>query len=267
MTRRHLLVAACGAAAGLMSGLFGVGGGLVIVPALRSAVGMSARRAAATSLAAIVLTSAVGCLSYAWRGQVSLAATALLVAGSLVGTRAGTWALHRLPERVLPWTFVAFAAAIVVSHQLQVPARHAPLALGPASGAALVGVGLLAGFLAGLVGVGGGAVIVPGLETVVGVGDLLARGTSLAAMIPTAAAGSAMNLRHRAVDLRVAALVGVTAAATAPLGTLAASAVSPATGALLFNCFLAWVILSTVGRQVRRRRAEAGAGGPRRSQG
>ena len=57
-----------GAAAGFLAGLFGVGGGLVIVPALMAALGMDQRRAAATSLAAIVLTAAVGSVSYGLRG-------------------------------------------------------------------------------------------------------------------------------------------------------------------------------------------------------
>ena len=67
--RRTGLVLLTGAGAGFLSGLFGVGGGLVIVPALMTVLGMSQRRAAATSLAAIVLTAAVGSVSYGLRGR------------------------------------------------------------------------------------------------------------------------------------------------------------------------------------------------------
>lgn len=251
-----LLVLVTGLAAGFLSGLFGVGGGLVIVPALMSVLGMSQRRAAATSLAAIVLTAAVGTTSYALRGEVSLVAAVLLVLGSLVGAQIGTWLLRRLPACVLPWIFVAFALFVIVSQQLQVPVREAALVLDPARGAGLVGVGLLAGVLSGLVGVGGGSVIVPGLELLVGVGDLLARGTSLLVMIPTAITGTWSNARHGVVDLRAGLIVGVGAAVAAPLGTTTAAAISPATGNLLFSLFLVCVVLNTLRKERQRRRRE-----------
>ena len=85
--RRTGLVLATGVCAGFLSGLFGVGGGLVIVPALMSVLGMSQRRAAATSLAAIVLTAVTGSASYGIRGEVSLPAAGLLVVGALVGAQ------------------------------------------------------------------------------------------------------------------------------------------------------------------------------------
>lgn len=254
-----LLVLVTGLAAGFLSGLFGVGGGLVIVPALMSVLGMSQRRAAATSLAAIVLTAAVGTSSYALRGEVSLVAAVLLVLGSLVGAQIGTWLLRRLPARVLPWIFVAFAVFVIVSQQLQVPVREAGLVLDPVRGVGLGAVGLLAGILSGLVGVGGGSVIVPGLELIVGVGDLLARGTSLLVMIPTAIMGTWSNARHGVVDLRAGLIVGVGAAVAAPLGTMTAAAISPATGSLLFSLFLVCVVLNTLRKEQQRRRRERSA--------
>jgi len=102
--------------------------------------------------------------------------------------------------------------------------------------------------------VGGGAVIVPGLELVVGVGDLMARGTSLLVMIPTAIAGTWSNARHGVVDLRAGLLVGAGAAVAAPAGTAIAALVSPATGSLLFSLFLLAVVANTLRRERVRRR-------------
>lgn len=247
-----------GAAAGLLAGLFGVGGGLVIVPALMTVLGMDQRRAAATSLAAIALTAAVGSVSYGLRGQVHPLAAAGLTAGSLVGAQIGTRLLRRLPAAALPWIFTAFAGLVIVSQQLHVPVREAALILDAPRAGALAGVGLLAGILSGLVGVGGGAVIVPGLELVVGVGDLLARGTSLLVMIPTAIAGTWSNARHGVVDLRTGLLVGAGAAASTPAGAAVAARVSPATGNLLFSLFLLVVVAGTLRRErVRRRQPRA----------
>lgn len=239
---RWSLVVLTGLGAGFLAGLFGVGGGLVIVPALMAVLGMDQRRAAATSLAAIVLTAAVGAATYASSGEVSLPAAGITLVGSLVGAQLGTRLLRRLPARVLPWVFVGFVVLVVASQQVHAPVRQADVHLGGWHGAGMVAVGLAAGVLAGLVGVGGGAVIVPGLELVGGLGDLMARGTSLLVMIPTAASGTWSNARHHVVDLPVAAVVGAGSVVAAPAGTWVAGQVSPRTGVLLFNLFLLVVV-------------------------
>ena len=233
--RRILLVIATGVGAGFLSGLFGVGGGLVIVPALMAVLGMDQRRASSTSLAAIIVTAAVGSGTYALHGEVSWAGGALLVVGALAGSQIGVWLLRRLPAPSLPWILIGFTLFVIVSQYLQVPTREGTVSLTPASCALLI-----------LVGVGGGSVIVPGMELAVGAGDLIARGTSLLVMIPTGIAGTVTNLRHRMVDLRIGLIVGASAAATAPAGRLVATLVSPSVGAILFNIFLLSIIASTI---------------------
>mgnify|MGYP001639687314 CR=1 FL=1 len=244
--RRFLLVVATGVGAGFLSGLFGVGGGLVIVPALMGVLGMDQRRASATSLAAIIVTAAVGSGNYALHGEVSWAGAALLVVGALAGSQVGVWLLRRLPAPSLPWILIGFTVFVIVSQYLHVPTREGSVSLTPASCALMILVGLCAGILSGLVGVGGGSVIVPGMELAVGAGDLIARGTSLLVMIPTSIAGTVTNLRHRMVDLRVGLVVGVSAAAATPVGRLVATWVSPSVGAILFNVFLLSIIASTI---------------------
>ena len=219
--RRILLVIATGVGAGFLSGLFGVGGGLVIVPALMAVLGMDQR----------------------------------LVVGALAGSQIGVWLLRRLPAPSLPWILIGFTLFVIVSQYLQVPTREGIVSLTPASCALLILVGVCAGILSGLVGVGGGSVIVPGMELAVGAGDLIARGTSLLVMIPTGIAGTVTNLRHRMVDLRVGLIVGASAAATAPAGRLVATLVSPSVGAILFNIFLLSIIASTI-LKMRRARAQ-----------
>ncbi|MDU0347344.1 sulfite exporter TauE/SafE family protein [Actinomyces sp. MRS3W] len=249
---RWPLIVLTGLGAGFLAGLFGVGGGLVIVPALISLLGMDQRHAAATSLVAIVPTSIVGAISYGVQGQVSLVAALFLIGGSLVGAQIGVRLLRTLPARILPWIFVVFVIFVIISQQIMVPVRDAGLTLTPASGMALIGVGLVAGVLSGLVGVGGGAVIVPGTQLAVGIGDLLARGTSLVVMLPTAVSGTVTNLRHGVADLRIGLVVGVASAAASPLGSVVAGMVSPRTGTLLFNLFLVYVVISTLLRSRRR---------------
>ena len=253
--RRVLLVIATGVGAGFLSGLFGVGGGLVIVPALMAVLGMDQRRASATSLAAIIVTAAVGSGTYALHGEVSWAGGALLVVGALIGSQIGVWLLRRLPAPSLPWILIGFTVFVIVSQYLHVPTREGAVSLTPASCALLILVGLCAGILSGLVGVGGGSVIVPGMELAVA-GDLIARGTSLLVMIPTGIAGTVTNLRHGMVDLRVGLIVGASAAATAPVGRLVATLVSPSVGAILFNIFLLSIIASTILKMRKKARAQ-----------
>ncbi|WP_366179915.1 sulfite exporter TauE/SafE family protein [Actinomyces timonensis] len=228
----RLALAACvGLGAGVLSGLFGVGGGLVLVPALVAILGMGQRRAAATSLVAIIPASLAGTVTYALRGDVSLAAALIIVLGSLAGARMGACLLAVLPARVLPWIFIAFAASVLVMGRAREPVREAALSLDgarePGAVAALVGIGLIAGLLAGLVGVGGGVVIVPGLEMLAGAGDLLARGTSLAAMAPTAIAGTVSNLRRGLPDARIGIVVGLASVIGSPLGAVVAREAQP----------------------------------------
>ena len=243
--RRILLVIATGVGAGFLSGLFGVGGGLVIVPALMAVLGMDQRRASATSLAAIIVTAAVGSGTYALHGEVSWAGGALLVVGALIGSQIGVWLLRRLPAPSLPWILIGFTVFVIVSQYLHVPTREGTVSLTLASCALLI-----------LVGVGGGSVIVPGMELAVGAGDLIARGTSLLVMIPTGIAGTVTNLRHGMVDLRVGLIVGASAAATAPVGRLVATLVSPSVGAILFNIFLLSIIASTILKMRKKARAQ-----------
>lgn len=95
---------------GVVSGLLGVGGGVVMVPGLVLAVGMAQRRAHATSLAAILPIGAIGAVVYAIDGgQVDLGFAALLAVGAVVGAPLGVRALARIPEGALRALFIIVA--------------------------------------------------------------------------------------------------------------------------------------------------------------
>lgn len=108
-----------GLAAGVLSGLFGVGGGFVIVPALVLVTGMGIHRAVATSLLVIALVSASGVASYVAAGSpLPLSLTGLFVAGGLAGMEAGTLVGRRLGgpglQKLFASAMVAVAAFIVL---------------------------------------------------------------------------------------------------------------------------------------------------------
>lgn len=227
-----------GVLAGLMSGLFGVGGGTVIVPLLILLRGFDQRLAAGTSLAAILPTAIVGVISYAVNGSVSWLAALLLAIGAIGGAQIGTWLLPRLPLRVLQWGFVGFLAVVIVNLFLVIPSRDVELVIGWESGVALLAVGVVTGVLAGLLGVGGGVVVVPALILLFAASDLVAKGTSLLMMIPTALSGTIGNVKRRNVDLRAAAWIAVGGCASTPLGAYLARILDASVATPLFAVFL-----------------------------
>lgn len=242
-----------GLAAGMLSGLFGVGGGTVIVPLLVLLLRFDQRLAAGTSLAAIVPTAAVGVVSYAVHGSVAWIPALILAAGAVVGAQLGTWLLPRLPVTVLRWGFVGFLLVVIVMLFIVIPSRDAELPLTLWVGLGLAGVGIVTGVLAGLLGVGGGVIVVPVLMLVFGTSDLVAKGTSLLMMIPTAISGTVGNVRRRNVDLVAAACVGGAACTTTALGAWVATLVDPFVGNILFAAFLVAIAVQMAIRAVRGR--------------
>ena len=241
--RSIIVLIVVGMLVGVLSGTFGIGGGTVIVPAL---VWLGQRNAAATSMLAIVPTSISGVISYATGGHVDWLAAALLFCGMFIGGQIGSWLLSRLPELVLRWIFVAFLVFVVINQVSFVPSRDHQIVMTVVTGIGLALLGVVIGTLAGLLGIGGGALAVPSLSMLFGASDLVARGTSLLAMFPNSITTSAANLKRRLAHVKTALIIGVTAAVTAPLGTWIAGEVSPRVGAIMFACYLCVLLVRSM---------------------
>jgi hypothetical protein len=233
-----LTAAGIGAAAGVLSGLFGVGGGVVIVPGLVLFGAMEQRRAHATSLAAIVPIALAGVIGYALDNAVDWAAAGLLTAGAITGTVVGTRFLRRIPQRALRLFFSGFLLLSAALLPFEATSTKPLGEIDLLAGAALVAFGVLAGALTGLLGVGGGIVIVPALVLVLAEPQVFAKGTSLAVIVPTAAAGTIANLRAGLADMRVAAVIGVTGILAAFGASLLALELDPLLSAVLFAALL-----------------------------
>jgi uncharacterized membrane protein YfcA len=103
---------AIGLLAGLFSALFGVGGGIVVVPLLILAARYGERSAMATSLAAVAVISLVGAITYAFHGELKPGAAAIVGLPAVLGAVAGTAIQQRLATRTLSFAFAALLAAI-----------------------------------------------------------------------------------------------------------------------------------------------------------
>jgi uncharacterized protein len=121
---------------------------------------------------------------------------------------------------------------------------------------ALVGIGLLAGFLSGMFGIGGGIVMVPAFIILLGMSDLVAKGTSLAVMIPTAISGTITNARGGVVDLRAGLIAGAAATVASFPGVAIAHVLSPEWSTWLFAALIVIATVQLAVRAVRMQRRE-----------
>lgn len=249
-------IVAVGVIAGFTSGLFGVGGGIIIVPALVLFAGFRQKIATGTSLTAIVPIAISGIVGYAVEGEVDFAAAMCVAAGAVVGAMIGTRWLKRISAPVLQ---IVFAAVMVVTAVRMffgdADATGRP-DLTVAMVAGLVGLGLASGVAAGLLGVGGGIIIVPALSVIFGVPHVLAKGTSLAVILPTAIIGTVRNHRSGFTDLRAAAVVGVAGVVTAWLASQLSLGLDPDLSQALFAVLLTLVAIQLGYRGVREMRSE-----------
>jgi len=112
---RLLKLAAIGSLAGVFSGLFGVGGGTVIVPLLIFWFGYGERVATGTSLGAIVLIGLLGALAQGGiYGNVHVATGLLLSVPAVLGVVMGTAIQQRIPQRAVSLLFAALLVAIAI---------------------------------------------------------------------------------------------------------------------------------------------------------
>ena len=105
---------AIGLLAGFFSALFGVGGGIVIVPLLILMLAFDGRTATSTSLAAIGITALAGTLLYAAEGEVQVAHAALVGLPAAAGAVTGAAFQQRVSPRVLPLAFAGLLVGIAV---------------------------------------------------------------------------------------------------------------------------------------------------------
>jgi len=232
-----------GLAAGLLGGLFGVGGGLIIVPGLVSLAGMDRRLANGTSLAATLPIAVASLITYVSHGNVDWMVALFLAIGAIAGAIVGTTLLQIIPKNVLVVIFVitvlATATRLAVSTDSTGRADLTVL-----MALALVLIGLLTGTLAGLLGIGGGVIMVPAMVVLLGMVPVVAKGTSVAVIVPTAIMGTIRNRKKSNADIRVAAVVGGFGAASAVVGGTISDRLGAHVSNIMFAALLVFVAVT-----------------------
>ena len=107
-----VLVGLVGLVAGLLAGLFGVGGGIVFVPTLTLGLGLTQLHAEATSLLAIIPTVVAGAVQQHRYGNIRWRAAAVIGVASIAGVEGGVQLAQSLPEHVLRKLFAVLALCV-----------------------------------------------------------------------------------------------------------------------------------------------------------
>lgn len=241
--RTVFILLGIGLTAGIMGGLLGIGGGVLIVPALVFFLAFEQHRAHGTSLAIVIMLSLVGVITYLVHHNVDLLFSAGIAVGGMVGAIIGGSIVQHIKSKALRRMFCVFliasAAKMIYDGCVVTHAAAAHAVAFSASGALLaMGTGMLTGLLSAILGVGGGIVMVPTLTMLLGFGQTIAQGTSLAAMLPIAFTGMLKHRKLGNVDFRVALWVGSGAAVGAFGGSLLANVLQPGALKLTFGIFL-----------------------------
>lgn len=258
--RAVALAAPLGFAAGAFGSLVGVGGGVLIVPALTGAVPIPQRVVTGTSLVAVLATAAVSAANFNAAGCVDHNAAAILGATAMLSAPIGARLTSRMDceqlRRVLAWFLLIAAPAAPAKHFLFASRRRDASASATSessapsisnskahSGAAdphdthsadthsasassapvLIGVGAVAGLASGLLGIGGGTVVTPLLATLTPLPQAAVLGTSLLAMLPPSAVALWQHNRMGNVDARLGAALAIGTAIGGGIGSRVAA--------------------------------------------
>ena len=240
-----------GLVAGVVGGGLGLGGGIILVPLL-VAVSFEQHRAHATSLAAIVLIALAGAISFGMSGEMAIDLGVTIGIGGVIGSVIGASVMNRISAKSLT---IMFGIVLLIAGIRMISGAD-PL---PGSGelgdtaqlAIALLVGLVAGFFAGLVGVGGGVVIVPSTVLLLGLSQYEAQGTSLVAIVFSAVAGTIVNLKNQRVRLKDGLVVGAGGAAGSLIGSRLALGIEERTLSLVFGFLVLFVAVRSFWRALR----------------
>jgi uncharacterized membrane protein YfcA len=245
-----------GLGAGFLSGIFGVGGGILIVPGLVFFAKMDQRRAHGTSLAAVLPISFASLITYWSHDHVDWHVALWLAIGAIGGAILGTKLLKTARHDVLSY---GFATVLIVSavRLYWTTSADGRTDLSVVAAIALVVIGVATGTLAGLLGVGGGVIMIPAMVLLLGEMNVMAKGTSLAVIIPTSITGTIRNRKTANVDVKAAVVVGLSGVVSAVVGGSIAADMSESLSNALFASLLLVVAAQMIYRERRVRSSSA----------
>ena len=244
LTVTYLYCVFAGLAAGVIGGLFGVAGGIIIVPFLVLALKLDQHAAQGTSLLTLAMP-VVGLAAYNYYRDgnmvvaVGIALAVGIASGGLIGSKIALGFSPRTMRRAFSGFLIAAAVYMIVKSLIVAPTTVDQVELTGWIFLACYGVGLFAGIAGGLFGIGGGIIIVPFMLLALGFSQHLAQGTSLLALsLPVAAFGAYNYHKKGNVQPKKSLALAAGLVAGGFLGSKLALGLAPTTMQLAFAGFV-----------------------------
>jgi uncharacterized membrane protein YfcA len=180
-----------GILAGLFGGVTGGGGGIISIALMVGIMKFDQHTAHGVSLVALVFTGLAGAIVYSINGSIDVVASILMASTAMIFARIGAHTADSLPEWRLKRAFGAYLIIIALLMLLKpyLTSRQEP-ATGMTVAVILLITGVVAGFASGMMGVGGGAIMIPAMVLIAGFDQHVAQGTSLLVMVPAGSVGA-----------------------------------------------------------------------------
>ncbi len=229
---------AIGFVSGILSGLFGVGGGIVMTPGIQVLMGAEPIVALATPLPVILPTALTGAYTYGRAGEVDVRAAAWMVGPGIAAAILGAWLTDLIDTHLL-----LVVTALLLAYQAVAILRGARASaprkvFGQGTPLAFASIGFAAGFISGLLGIGGGLIIVPLLAGALGMPLKRALGTSLLAIVVLVIPGTVVHAALGHIDWAIFVVVTLGAVPGARVGARLALGTKERTLRILVGSFL-----------------------------
>ncbi len=249
---RGLALVVIGLAAGFLGGIIGTGGCSVMLPAIHFWMGYSTPVAVGTTLFAVIFTAISGGYGHLVRRNLDVSATLWLGGAGIVGVLIGSWLFTLLSRQIALLGLILGLAflwpAVRMIWEGLRKGTH-PGAEGnciPRHTGGWVAFGFLIGIFTGIVGLGGGYALVPGLIYLFGAPVYVTMGTSLATMIPLAVVGGGIKLIQGYVAIGAGLLLAAGTVVGAQIGAAVIKKFKPATLKLIFGVYFLYVAVKFV---------------------
>ena len=243
MTPLHAVLGVLvGFVAGVLAGMFGVGGGIVATPGISVIFGASPLVAVATPLPVIFPTAIIGADAYRRAGEIDLRAAAWISIPGVAASAAGAALTDVIDGHLLlvvTAALLAWQGVRVAQGTSTVQGEERAVTAGR-----LAGIGLLAGAASGLLGIGGGIVIVPMLVGWLGMPLKRALGTSLAAIVALVIPGTIVHAALGHIDWAIALVLAIGSVAGVRVGARLALGARERTLRLIVGAFLGTVAVA-----------------------
>jgi uncharacterized protein len=231
----------------------GLGGGFLLVPALRLFFALSPAVVAGTSLALVVTNNATASIAYAMQRRIRVRTGLLVAAGGIPGAIAGAHAVRGMSAVAFDYLLAALTLAVAVNVLVRRNARAVESERPKRDPAwwAMSGTGAIVGVLSGLFGAGGGVILIPALIYLTDLTPHEITATAQFSILFIAIAGLAMHLLQHDLRVEFALPVLIAALAGGPLGARLSARLHPARLLLFVGLALVVAAVALVLRDVR----------------